>query len=145
MLMLMSHINAIEKILVAQGLAAQDAGHPSLRGWPREWFIRDFLLSHLPSTLEIGHGEIIDEDSSPEPFPGDYRPEVDIVLYRRDLPKITYSRDNTAYLVEGVLATLEVKSKLTEPELKKACKVCEKHKRLKRNPPVAVIVEYSPD
>jgi hypothetical protein len=58
--MLLSHINAIEKILVAQGAAAQNAGHPNLRGWPREWFIRDFLINHLPSSLEIGYGEIID-------------------------------------------------------------------------------------
>jgi len=63
--MLESHINAIENVLLAQSIAAKNAGHPNLRGGPREWFIRDFLQSHLPSTLEIGQGEIIQFNSKP--------------------------------------------------------------------------------
>lgn len=143
--MLLSHINAIEKILVAQGAAAQNAGHPNLRGWPREWFIRDFLINHLPSSLEIGHGEIIDQDSTPEPFQGEYRPEVDIVIYRRDLPKISYSRDNTAFLSEGVLATIESKSVLTKEELAKACNASATHKSLRRNIPLHALGDFPPD
>ena len=143
--MLLSHINAIEKILIAQGAAAQNAGHPNLRGWPREWFIRDFLENHLPSNLEIGHGEIIDQDSVPEPAQGEYRPEVDIVIYRRDLPKIAYSRDNTAFLSEGVLATIESKSVLTKEELSKACKSSNAHKSLKRTPPLHTLGELPPE
>ncbi len=144
--MLLSHINAIEKILVAQGAAAQIAGHPSLRGWPREWFIRDFLTNHLPSNLEIGHGEIIDQNSTPEPPQGDYRPEVDIVIYRRDLPKIAYSRDNTAFLSEGVLATIESKSVLKKEDLLNACKASLIHKNLTRNQPLYVVGdEFPPD
>lgn len=108
--MILSHTNAIERILVAQSAVAQNAGHPNLRGGPREWFIRDFLQNHLPGILEIGQGELIDEDSTPEPIKGSYRPQVDIVIYRRDLPKITYSRDNAAFLAEGVVGTIESKS-----------------------------------
>ncbi len=143
--MLLSHINVIEKILVAQGAAAQNAGHPNLRGWPREWFIRDFLTNHLPSSLEIGHGEIIDQDSMPEPPQGEYRPEVDIVIYRCDLPKISYSRDNTAFLSEGVLATIESKSVLTKEELSKACKASSIHKALRRNTPLHALGDFPPD
>ncbi len=65
--MILSHTNAIEKVLLAQSIAANTAGHPNLRGGPREWFIRDFLENHLPSTLQLGQGEIIDEDSKPHP------------------------------------------------------------------------------
>jgi hypothetical protein len=131
--MLLSHLNAIEKVLIAQSATAQNAGHPNLRGGPREWFIRDFLQSHLPTNLEIGQGEIIDEDSKPEPPKGRYRNQVDIVLYRRDFPRITYSRNNAAFLVEGVIATIESKSVLTKNELKKACIASLNHKNLKRN------------
>ena len=92
--MLQSHINAIEQVLLAQSVAAQNAGHPNLRGGPREWFIRDFLTSHLPATLEVGQGEVIDSASVPNPPKGTYRPQVDIVLYRRDMPKIHYTQDN---------------------------------------------------
>lgn len=143
--MLLSHINAIERILVAQGAAAQNAGHPNLRGWPREWFIRDFLKNHLPSSLEIGHGEIIDQDSTPEPPQGEYRPEVDIVIYRRDLPKISYSQDNIAFLSEGVLATIESKSVLTKVELSNACRASSVHKDLKRNIPLHALGDFPPD
>ena len=142
--MLLSHINAIERILIAQGVAAQNAGHPNLRGWPREWFIRDFLKNHLPSNLEIGHGEIIDQDSVPEPDQGEYRPEVDIVIYRRDLPKIAYSRDITAFLSEGVLATIESKSVLTEENLLNACRASYAHKSLKRMTPLHALGNLPP-
>ncbi len=134
--MILSHTNAIEKVLIAQSAAAQNAGHPNLRGGPREWFIRDFLHNHLPTTLEIGQGEIIDEDSKPSPSQGSYRPQVDIVVYRRDLPRITYSRDNAAFLAEGVIATIESKSVLTKADLSNACKAALVHKSLKRSPPL---------
>lgn len=115
--MLESHINAIEKVLIAQSQTAKNAGHPNLRGGPREWFIRDFLSSHLPGTLEIGQGEILDVNSVPNPPKGNYRPQVDVVIYRKDLPKISYSRTDSAYFVEGVMATIESKSVLTDSEL----------------------------
>ncbi len=99
--MLESHINAIERVLIAQSQTAKNAGHPNLRGGPREWFIRDFLSSHLPGTLEIGQGEILDVNSVPNPSKGNYRPQIDIVIYRKDLPKITYSKTDSAYFVEG--------------------------------------------
>src|SRR5438046_816940 len=100
--MLQSHLNAIEKALLTQSELAKNAGHPNLRGGPREWLIRGFLLGHLPSNLEIGQGEIIDPFSKPNPPQGSYRPQVDIVIYRRDLPKITLSPFDQAFLVEGV-------------------------------------------
>jgi Domain of unknown function (DUF6602) len=121
--MLASHLNAIEKVLIAQSHVAANAGHPNLRGGPREWFIREFLETHLPTTLEIGQGEIIDVNSPPRPSPGTYRPQVDIVIYRRDVPKITFSRTDAAFLVEGVMATIESKSELKKEGggLKEVC------------------------
>jgi len=130
--MLASHINAIEDVLLAQSRTAKNAGHPNLRGGPREWFIRDFLQGHLPSTLEVGQGEIIDCNSRPNPPPGSYRPQVDVVLYRPDVPKISYSATDSAFLAEGVMATIESKSMLTEVELGNACKASIAHKSLSR-------------
>lgn len=131
--MIQSHINAIEKVLIAQSSAAKNAGHPNLRGGPREWFIRDFLLAHLPSNLEIGQGEIIDTNSIPNPSPGNYRPQVDVVIYRRDLPKISYSQTDFAYLSEGVMATIESKSVITDDELKNTNIAAIKHSALTRS------------
>lgn len=134
--MLESHTNALEQVLLAQSRAAQNAGHPNLRGGPREWFIREFLENHLPSSLEIGQGEIIDENSKPKLPKDKYRHQVDIVIYRRDLPKIAYSKENTAFFAEGVIATIESKSKLTKVELRKACMSCKTHRNLSRTPPM---------
>lgn len=142
--MLQSYINAIEQVLLAQSVAAKNAGHPNLRGGPREWFIRDFLTTHLPSTLEIGQGELIDSDSMPAPPKGSYRPQVDIVLYRRDMPKISYSQDNSAYLVEGVLATIESKSVLTETELTEACCATNANKSLTKQGYTGMVVGWTP-
>lgn len=130
--MLVSHINAIEEVLLAQSKTATNAGHPNLRGGPREWFIRDFLATHLPSTLEIGQGEIIDVNSKPNPPRGSYRPQADVVIYRRDMPKIAYSTTDSAYLVEGAMATIESKSVLSQAELDNTCKATNTHKSLTR-------------
>jgi len=132
--MLISHINAIEEVLLAQSRTATNAGHPNLRGGPREWFIRDFLSSHLPSTLEIGQGEIIDVNSQPNPPRGSYRPQADVVVYRRDMPKISYSSTDSAYLVEGAMAVIESKSVLTQAELDNTCRATNVHKSLTRQP-----------
>ena len=138
--MLESHINAIENVLLAQSIAAKNAGHPNLRGGPREWFIRDFLQSHLPSTLEIGQGEIIDVNSIPNPSPGNYRPQVDVVIYRSDMPKISYSKLDFAYLAEGVRATIESKSNVTDSELLKANKAATAHNKLHRSSSSTMVV-----
>jgi hypothetical protein len=131
--MIEAHLNAIEQVLIAQSKAAQNAGHLDLRGGPREWFVRDFLVGHLPATLEVGQGELIDADSRPEPMRGAYRPQVDVVLYRRDLPRISYSTGNAAYLAEGVMATVETKSDLTRQGLERTCEVAIEHGRLTRS------------
>ena len=86
--------------------------------------------------MEIGQGEIINENSQPGPSPGEYRPQVDIVIYRKDLPKIQYSKDNAAYFAEGVIATIESKSALTKEELQNACKASQNHKNLYRSQPL---------
>ena len=119
--MLVSYLNAIEKVLLAKSDIAKKAGHPNLRGGPREWFIEEFLVNHLPTSWEIGQGEIISRESIPSPSIDDYRNQNDLVIYRRDFPKISYSPKEKGYLIEGVVATLEIKSVLTKEALKKAC------------------------
>ncbi len=130
--MLASHLNAIEKVLLAQSQTAANAGHPNLRGGPREWFLRDFLEANLPSVYEIGQGEIIDENSPPNPPQHAYRNQIDVVIYRRDFPKISYSKGDSAFLVEGVMATIECKTKIDKEGLKEACEVSIKNKSLTR-------------
>ncbi|OGR07609.1 MAG: hypothetical protein A2511_13540 [Deltaproteobacteria bacterium RIFOXYD12_FULL_50_9] len=128
--MLSSHLNAIEGVLLAQSKVAKNAGHPNLRGGPREWFIKEFLESHLPSSLMIGQGEVIDVNSPPIPKEGKYRPQIDTVIYRKDLPIISYSRADFAFLIEGVMAVIEIKTNLTKNGVKNFCQSTKKIKSL---------------
>lgn len=122
--MLETHLNAIEKVLIAQGNIASNAGHPYLIGNPREWFIKNFLADHLPEIVKFGQGEII----NPRTAPKESRHQSDIVLYRKDFPVIPYSPGNSAFLRESVVATIEVKSTINLTEFRKACKASINHK-----------------
>jgi len=122
--MIESHLNAIENVLLAQGSIASNAGHPNLIGGPKEWFVKNFLVEHLPKTIGIGQGEIINSRSQQK----SKRNQIDVVLYRQDFPKITYSPDNNAFLRESIIATIEVKSMIDEGKFKKACIASINHK-----------------
>ncbi|MFC2053480.1 DUF6602 domain-containing protein [Chloroflexota bacterium] len=122
--MLENHLNALEEVLCAQGKIASNAGHPNLIGNPKEWFIRNFLMDHLPETVKIGQGEIINSRTVPK----ESRNQSDIVLYRQDYPVISYSQDNNAFMRESVIATIEVKSTIYLEEFRIACKTSINHK-----------------
>jgi len=122
--MLDSHLNTIEKVLREQGRIASIAGHPDLIGSSREWFVRNFLIDHLPETIKVGQGEIINASSQPKAK----RNQIDVVLYRREFPQIRYSENNHAFLRESVVATIEIKSTINITEFRKACKASKNHK-----------------
>ncbi len=134
--MLLSHLNAIENALIAQSKISRTSGHPVLRGNPREILIRDFLSSHLPSNLEVGQGTIIDVNTEPN----QKKNQNDVIIYRRDFPKINFSKDDNAYFVEAVMATIEVKSFLNKNGFKKACITTNRNKSLNRPQGVAGFV-----
>lgn len=127
--MLGSHLNALEVMLAAQSVIASNTGHPLHKGTPREVFLRDFLQNHLPATVAVGSGEIIDANSKPnEP-----RNQFDLVIYRRDFPKLHISEGVSAFMAESVVATIEVKSTLDKAGIVQAAKAAANAKRLKRS------------
>ena len=128
--LLESHFDAIEKNLISLSEIAHNAGHPNLKGGPREWFIHDFLSQHMPSNFETGQGEVFDQFS--EPNPKNTRSQIDIVIYNRELPRLTYSPNNNAYLIEGVIATIEIKSQLAKEDIKQICHMAGYLQRLER-------------
>jgi len=127
--MLKTHFNQIEDELLTVSRRLIAAGHSLHKGTPREIFIRNYLERHLSSLLSIGSGEVIDAESTP----GYSRPQVDIVVFKRQFPKIHLGGDIDAFFVESVVATIEVKSKLTEGELRKAMSAALKLKALHRD------------
>ncbi|EHB5925404.1 hypothetical protein JXB70_004601, partial [Escherichia coli] len=82
-----------------------------------------------PSTLAIGTGEIIDSDSSPN----SPRRQFDIVIYKRSLPKLDFGGGVSGFLVESVIATIEVKSTLDKAGMEQAITAAYQAKRLKKN------------
>lgn len=114
--MLKSHMNAKERVLVAHAQVPANSGHSLHKGTPREAFIREFLESNLPATVAIGTGEIIDSNSQPSAP----RNQYDIVIYRRNYPKLDFGGGISGFLIESVIATIEVKSTLTKADMQQA-------------------------
>jgi hypothetical protein len=97
--------------LVAQAAVAGGIGHAGTVGHLRELIVARFLRPHLPSTIEIRSGVIIDSK-------GARSRQQDIVLIDSTFPTISVGADREALIIaESVLATVEVKSFLSSQEL----------------------------
>lgn len=129
MSMLKAHIDAIEDHLISLSHIPGNAGHTIHRGTPREVFIRDYLEKHLSSNVAIGTGEIIDAKSESRQS----RRQFDIVIYRRDYPKIDLGAGISAFLIESVIATIEVKSVLDQSGIDQAVGAAHEAKSLVSN------------
>lgn len=127
--MLKAHINAKETQLLATSQIPANAGHSLHKGTPREAFIRQFLEDHLSERVAIGTGEIVDSNSRPS----EQRPQFDIVVYKRDYPKLQLGGGICVFFAESVIATIEVKSKLDNRELEHAMRAAQKAKQLTRH------------
>jgi hypothetical protein len=139
-LMLKTHLDAVEDQLIATSRIPANAGHPLHRGTPRESFIKAFLEGHISAQVSIGTGEIIDATSTPR----QPRNQFDIVVYRSDYPRLDLGGGINAFLAESVIATMEVKSLLTEKELEKAILSARNVKNLQRNVSFAMTSGYVP-
>jgi hypothetical protein len=137
---LKAHMDAVEEALLATSRIPANAGHLLHRGTPREAFISKFLRDHLSERLAIGTGEIINASSAPRAP----RNQFDIVVYKSDYPKLDLGGGISAFLAESVVATIEVKSLLTEIELDRAIESAANAKRLKRSFKSGIFSGYIP-
>lgn len=85
-------------------------GHNTLKGDIKEEIIKQAIKKILPSIYEIGTGEIID-------YTGRKSKQIDIIIARNDFPTYNGIGNSKIYLIESVLATIEVKSKLDKKDL----------------------------
>jgi hypothetical protein len=127
--MLRTHMAAMEHNLITRGRIPASTGHTIHKGTPRETFIREYLQDHLSEQLAIGSGEIIDANSKPN----NSRPQIDIVLYKREYPRLAFGGGIHGFLAESVVATIEVKSILDKASFEQATKAAQELKLLKRN------------
>ncbi len=138
--LLQDHLRAVEDTLLAQSHIPANAGHPLHKGTPRENFLKTFLVTHLSERVAIGQGEIIDARTQAN----DPRHQNDIIIYRRNFPRITFDYAISAYLAESVVATIEVKSALTKDELVKAVRAAHDIKQLERHDRHVMSAGYRP-
>lgn len=138
--MIASHLAYVEKSLLALSQVAGTAGHPIHKGMPREWFVREFLESYLSERVAVGTGEIIDATA----VAGAARNQIDVVVYRRDFPKLPFGGGVNAYLAESVVATIEVKSTLDSEDVLKATRTAHKVKALERHLTTSFTAGYHP-
>ena len=148
--MLEAHLSATENALLELSRIPANAGHTLHRGTPRENLISSFLSSHLSANVAIGTGEIIDHRSKPR----EQRNQYDIVIYRHNYPKLDFGGVN-CFLVESVVATIEVKSVLDYGAFKDATAAAANLKKLEPQynraasfgwippKPLAFVVAYS--
>ena len=83
----------------------------------RAAFIRGVLEPFLPSSYAIGSGRVIDST-------GNSSDKIDIVIYRRDFPRLNLPGSSDVFLYESVLATIEVRTKLIRKTLFEALDTC---------------------
>lgn len=138
--MLKDHMDSVEQHLLAISKIPANSGHSLHKGTPRETFIKEYLESHLPSNVAIGTGEIIDANSRP----GQSRNQYDIVVYKRSYPKLDFGGGISGFLVESVVATIEVKSTLTQDEFGRAASAARNAKSLKPNVVTSFTSGYIP-
>lgn len=142
--MLKTHVDAVEGSLLATSQIAANTGHSLHKGTPRESFIKEFLEGHLSERVAIGTGEIIDAKSPPNPPATAQRPQFDIVLYKRDYPKLNIGGGISAFLAESVVATIEVKSTLDSGDIEQTVRAARYAKGLTLNTVKSFSTGYQP-
>lgn len=138
--MLKSHMDAVEQSLLAISQIPANTGHNLHKGTPREAFIRKFLQDHLSERVAIGTGEIIDSQS----LPNQPRNQIDIVIYKRDYPKLDFGGGVSGFLAESVVATIEVKSLLDQAAMLQSIGTAKTVKALTRNVITSFTTGYQP-
>jgi hypothetical protein len=98
-------------LLAAQAAVAGGTGHAGTTGALRETVVQRFLRPHLPQTIEIRSGVIVDSK-------GGRSKQQDLILVDNRFPVISVGSETEAVVIaESVLATVEVKSFLSAAEL----------------------------
>lgn len=110
---LKQHLRGVASLLSAYYQTSKTLHSPSVLGNLRELFVREVLHFFLPSVYEILGGEITDST-------GRKSRQQDIIIYRRDMPKLQMIEGPALLFAEGVKATIEIKSNLTWEKFEEA-------------------------
>lgn len=128
--------NTLSRLLnAAQEVSGSISSHGDIIGDAREVFLRDILSRFVPKNTYIGTGQIVDIN-------GGKSKQIDIILYRSDFPVFQTLGQSEIFLLEGVVATIEVKSSLNPVTLNEALENCLSIKKLNANVVESSLNEY---
>lgn len=109
---LLDWFDGLERVLQEQSSLSGLLDHGSTVGQAREFVVTRILETILPASIHIGSGLVIDSYN-------ERSKQIDIILYDPRFPMMRVEGGGL-YFVEGVLATVEVKSDVNSRDLKGA-------------------------
>jgi hypothetical protein len=106
----------LETVLQAEAQLSGLLSHGSTVGQAREFLVTRVLRTILPASVHVGSGKVIDSR-------GECSKQIDVVVYDPRFPLMKVEGGGL-YFVEGVLATIEVKSTINSAELRASLDNC---------------------
>ncbi len=98
--------------------------HALTKGEQRELPVQSFFKEHLPAGYRVVSGEVIDRRDN-------HSPQLDVMIYDGDRNFAIYSESASILPAEALLASVEVKSKLTLDEVRKSLRAAQKLYKLR--------------
>lgn len=110
----------LEKVLSSELEGADIMDHKPSKGGLRELFVKKILERFLPWGVSIGSGKIYSSHSQKKSR------QIDVIIFDNRFPKFALSgeSEDAIYPLEGVIATIEVKSTLNSKTLAEALENC---------------------
>lgn len=105
------YFDRCERSLRERAKSAGIHDHKTLIGTVREKLFSEQLRAILPPSVTIGSGEVIAHD-------GKKSKQQDVVIFDSRYPRIESAEGVSLFPIEGVIATIEIKSKLTRESLR---------------------------
>lgn len=106
-------LDRLEKIIEEEARLAGLFQHSTLIGTAREFIIQNILKRCLPPVIHYGSGKIFDSN-------GNYSKQIDLVIFDSRFPCLEINNGAGLYPIEGVIATVEIKSTITKGAIKDA-------------------------
>ncbi len=109
-------LDGLESALEPEAKLRGLLGHGTTAGQAREFLVENVLKAILPPAVHVGRGKVIDGF-------GNCSKHIDIIVYDARFPLMN-AEGGGLYFVEGVLATIDVKSTIDSNELRTALENC---------------------
>ena len=122
-----SVITSLNREVLERLELSRSISHPGESGRAREQIITNYLIGILPKNVKIGTGFVIDAQ-------GGVSNQIDIVIYRDDYHSVLEIGNIKHFMVESVLAVVEVKASIKDAKtLQSAIKNIQSVKKLDRS------------